>query len=382
VVKFVDRGWNIELAEAAHDTGDGELLIISPFIKVGALQGLLSAGNRPCRVITRFKLSDMSEHVSDLASLQALLRYGAKVRGVKNLHSKLFVFGTRRAIITSANLTGAALERNHEFGIVADDASVIRSCIDYFEQLWSLCSPDLKQAQIDEWGPKIIQDQATGVTRNVRARLGDYGVNLHLPDQSLDLSPAALVTAVGSRVKLLGTAKDRLPLDTPVLDIIREGCHTELCYPRDIRPRRVKDGSLMFIGRMTRAPNDVRIFGQAIALQHQEGRDDASPAEIEKRPWKKNWPHYIRIHTPVFIAGSLQNAISLNDLMASLQSLSFASTKRNAIAGKGNVNPRRSYTRQADVALSDEGRFWLTEQFQSRLVKHGRVPQADLESIA
>ena len=35
----------------------------------------------------------------------------ARVRGVRNLHAKLYIFGESRAIITSCNLTEAALTR-------------------------------------------------------------------------------------------------------------------------------------------------------------------------------------------------------------------------------------------------------------------------------
>ena len=45
-----------------------------------------------------------------------LLDAGASIRGIQNLHAKLYLFGTSRAIITSANLTEAALTRNQEFG--------------------------------------------------------------------------------------------------------------------------------------------------------------------------------------------------------------------------------------------------------------------------
>jgi len=48
----------------------------------------------------------------------------------------MYVFGTRRAIVTSANLTEAALLRNHEFGIVAEEAGIVAECIAYFDTFW------------------------------------------------------------------------------------------------------------------------------------------------------------------------------------------------------------------------------------------------------
>ena len=48
----------------------------------------------------------------------------------------------------------------------------------------------------------------------------------------------------------------------------------------------LKDDAVIFMGRLTRDPNDIRVFGWAIGMQHKPGRDDATLADIELRPWK------------------------------------------------------------------------------------------------
>jgi hypothetical protein len=116
-------------------------------------------------------------------------------------------------------------------------------------------------------------------------------------------------------------------------------------------------------------------------MRYQAGRDDATPAEIAVRSWKKQWPHYIRVHHPDFLAGTLRNGVSLNELMKSLQSASFASTQRHALKGKGNVDPRRAYMQQPAVELTEEGAAWLNERFQLALRKHGSVPPTVLERL-
>lgn len=100
---------------------------------------------------------------------------------------------------------------------------------------------------------------------------------------------SALPMAVGEAgqvfVKFLGTAKDREPLDFDTLaEVKRAGCHWALAYPAKQRPRIVNDGDLMYIARMTRDPNDMRIFGRAIGMRHVPGRDDASPSDVAVRP--------------------------------------------------------------------------------------------------
>ena len=111
----------------------------------------------------------------------------------------------------------------------------------------------------------------------------------------------------------------------------------------------------MFISRLVKGPDDIRIFGRAIALKHQEGRDDATQADIQRRPWKSRWPRYIRVHHAEFVAGTMANGVSLAELMDTLGSDSFATTQRNAARGQGNINPRRSLRQQPAVRLSRQG---------------------------
>ena len=160
-IRLVDEGWRRELAEAAR--GDAsELRIICPFIKVGALDSLLSRQPDNVQVITRFNLADFAEGVSDIAVLRKLLDINARVRGVRNLHAKLYVFGASRAVITSANLTDAALNRNHELGVVAEDAETIAACRIYFDNLWQHAGNDLRPDQLEAWDEIVTGHRLRG----------------------------------------------------------------------------------------------------------------------------------------------------------------------------------------------------------------------------
>ena len=78
------------------------LRIICPFIKTGALEHL-PEGFQPgvIQVITRFNLDDFADSVSDIAALRLLAKAGARVRGIKYLHAKLYLSGSSRAVVTS-----------------------------------------------------------------------------------------------------------------------------------------------------------------------------------------------------------------------------------------------------------------------------------------
>ena len=379
-VRLVDRKWGGELIRAVR-ADRTTLRIVCPFIKLGALQALLDLNPRNIQVITRFNLVDIATGVSDVAALRALITANARVRGVRNLHAKLYLFGNRRAIITSCNLTKAALSQNYELGIVVEDDDLIVKCEEYFDELWQSAGQDLTRAQVDEWDEAITEHHLRSGRPAGVSELRDFGVNTGLPIATPPpIRP--IDSDAGAFVKLLGTADKRVDSATLTLEEIkRAGCHWAACYPAKKRPRRVRDGAVIYFGRLVRDPNDIRVFGRAIGMAHVPGRDDASQAEIAQRPWKEQWPRYLRVHDAEFVSGAMENGVSLNELMDALKADSFASTQRNLAAGAGNTDPRRAYRQQPDVELSPQGLSWLSERLEEALLSHGRVSAETLDEL-
>ena len=380
-IRLVDAGWERELT-AAILTDPGEVRIVCPFIKIGALDCLLSHRPDNVQVITRFNLADFAEGVSDIEALRLLLEAGASIRGIRNLHAKLYVFGTSRAIITSANLTKAALTRNQEFGMVAHDAAVIAACRDYFDGLWRHASSDLSRDMLDSWEETVTRHRASGGRTNRARGLGDFGAESGLAAKLPVSPPTVVADAEQAFVKFLGEGHNRVAISsyTTIEEIEETRCHWAVPYPANRRPRSVKDGAIMFIARLTKEP-DIRIFGRGIAMKHDPVRDNASPEDIALRPWKEKWPRYIRVHHAEFVAGTMENGISLNELMDTLGSDSFAPTQRNAARGAGNTDPRRAYMQQPAVELTSQGLSWLGERLQEALAEHGKVPQDTLDEL-
>lgn len=380
--RLVDSGWDRELTNALRSDGI-TVRIVCPFIKQRTLERLLnSAQPRAIQVVTRFNLVDFSEGVSDLGALRALLDRGAQVRGVRNLHAKLYLFGDSLAMATSANLTDAALLRNHEFGFVAGDPAITKSCNQYFENLWSRAGNDLTAERLSNWESKLAQYLAGGAKPIKPSGLSDEGVDAGVEaDIALPTAPWA-GDATQAFVKFLGDAGHRAPLSLMTLDeLVSGGCHWALAYPKAKRPTGVQDGALMFIARMTRDPNDIRIFGRAIAMRYKPGRDDATDADIALRAWKETWPRYVRVHHGEFVAGSLANGVSLNELMRKLQADAFAPTRRNAEKKTGNVDPRRAYLRQPAVELTSDGLAWLNTRLEEAFATHGKLSAEVMASL-
>ena len=214
---------------------------------------------------------------------------------------------------------------------------------------------------------------ARGAPPVAASGLGDEGVDIGLPAEPIAVS--LLAGDLGQAfIKFFGKSEDRADRLTPILEEVRSsGCHWACTYPKGKRPRSVRDGATIFMGRLISEPNDILVYGRAVGMPYQQGRDDASAADIKRRSWKAQWPHYIRVHDAEFVAGPLSNGIYLSEMMTLLRWKSFASTLRNKAKGKGNTNPRKAYRQQAAVELSTQGFAWLSERLENAFAHHGKL---------
>ena len=361
--------------------GSGRLRIVCPFIRERSLDRLLELRPKQVQVITRFNLADFAEGVSDIAALRKLLDFGAAVRGIRNLHAKVYVFGSRRAIVTSANLTEAGLSLNPEFGVVTSDPTAIMECRRYFDNLWRRGGKDLIVDQVLDWDRDVTRHLALGHGLEITSELPDYGADVGIEAPLEAGKSNAFGEAPQAFVKFLGDSSNRPPLSLATLEELRESeCHRVVGYPVKRRPRIVEDGAEMFIARFVHG--DTRVFGRAIALKHEPGRDDATRRDVRRRLWRKKWPHYIRVHHAEFVAGTMENGVSLGELMEDLKADSFAPTQRNAKLGDGsNTNPRLSIRRQAAARLTDESYRWLGERLQNSFEVHGKILDSELKKL-
>ena len=379
--RLVDKGWDKELDDALR-ADRSSLQIVSPFIKLTAAKRLLRQGQpKRIQIITRYNLDDFYKGVSDISALRYLLENGAKIRGVKKLHAKLYIFGESRVIVTSVNLTESALTKNHEFGIVAEEAGFMTPSRQYFDDLWNRAGENLQARKLTEWDRKVTKHLAGGGHRATTPGLGDEGVDVGFSSDSVVL-PGWVANAEQAFVKFFGISSSRVPFSMPVMEEVeRTGCHWACTYPIGKRPRQVNDGAIIFIGRLVKEPKDILIFGRAIGMQHVPGRDDASESDIAQREWKTRWPHYIRVHGAEFVDGTLGNGVSLNELMDTFGPDAFASTQENLARKSGNTNPRKAYSQQAAVRLSAQGMNWLNERLEKSLLEHGRITPSVLKNL-
>jgi PLD-like domain len=382
--RLVDKGWGDELRRALKADVTA-LRVICPFIKCGVVDELLAVARpRLLQVITRFDCCAFYQGVNDLSALRRLLEHGAAVRGVKNVHAKLYLVAKNIAIVTSANLTASALHRNAEFGFVTTDAEAVPECHRYFESMWKRAGSNLTARRLRQFEQIVERFRRVNGRVYLGKGLPDFGKDLGIPP---NVAPVEVVANVAmppqAFVKFWGISRRerRLARSTTVLDdVAHSGCHLACTYPK--RPRSVQDGAAMFMGRMVKDPNDIIIQGRAFARRHDPELDVASAADIARREFMRKYRYLIRVENPEFINGTLADGISLNRMMEELRSNSFRSTKENAAAGNGrNTDPRRAYGRHPGVELSDEGFSWLNAGLEKAFAEHGKLSRLDLDGI-
>jgi hypothetical protein len=379
--RLVETGWDNEFTTAAAALNQ-ELRVITPFLQLDAARKIVPKRLRTISVVTRFNLDDLCAGVSSLDALDWLLAQGAEIRGIQNLHAKAYLFDDARAIVTSANLTTAALMRNHELGFVTTGAALVAECRAYFDRLWSK-GRLLDPALLAEIRSRIEAARRVGGVIPARSKLGDLGAKIGLPPAP---APATNCFPLGvtAYVKFFGTSttKDRAARTKSTLEDVKDcGSHFACTYPGHRKPRRLDDGDTMFIARLVKDRDDILIYGRAVACRHDPAKDVATAEDIAEHDWKKTWPNYIRVHDAEFLGGTVGNGVSLRALAEALGPACFASTEARTAAGETGINPLTTLGQKPDVRLSESGKHWVHEQLEAAFARCGRIPDAELKAL-
>jgi len=246
--------------------------------------------------------------------------------------------------------------------------------------MWTRAGAVLSRQTLEQMIKRINRARRQTISV-IRESLGDWGANAGcLP--AVPITGAGFPLGAEGFVKFSGVGSDRADSKDNVLtEIDRSGMHRVCSYPAAKAPRGPRDGDTMFLSRLTRSPNDVIVYGRAVAHAFDESKDRATAADIRKRPFKKYWPLYIRVHNAEFVAGTLDNGVRLSSLIKTFNEFSFASTERRALAGERNINPRASLRQKADVRLTESAKNWLNSELEDAFAKHGTVPKARLDKL-
>ena len=157
--QLVTGAWTEDTIEFVRGTTH-ELLVLSPWVKLGAARLIAEALSGPhhitVKIIARLDEDDFLSGTSDLDSFRQKT-YPAnahlEVRAIKLLHAKMLISDRREVIIGSANLTDGGLYRNHEAVVRINSPAFAEDCAIFHFDLWD------KATAVDDEFLKQIDDQ-------------------------------------------------------------------------------------------------------------------------------------------------------------------------------------------------------------------------------
>lgn len=114
MIEVIQKNWLEYFLAELNETKSAYL--ISPFVTKNIVDHLLHNGSAKIQLITRFNLNDFRSKGSSLSALKMLVEKGAEIKGIKNLHSKVYLFDNKSVIIGSANFTSGGFFNNYEYG--------------------------------------------------------------------------------------------------------------------------------------------------------------------------------------------------------------------------------------------------------------------------
>ena len=119
-----------------------DLLIVAPFIKYAearwvcqVLSGLRSSHSVRLLILTSLRSESILSGMLDLTALIAFYDAipNSKVVNLPRLHAKVYVADDNVAIVTSANLTGAGLDSNYEYGVGIKEPHTVKKIRSHLE---------------------------------------------------------------------------------------------------------------------------------------------------------------------------------------------------------------------------------------------------------
>jgi phosphatidylserine/phosphatidylglycerophosphate/cardiolipin synthase-like enzyme len=110
----------------------------SPYINDEPIENIMKNINKNVKIkgITFLCFATIRKQILSLNSLKKLINKGILKTSKEFLHSKIYIFDNKKAIITSSNLTKAGLTTNYEYGVLISDKKLIMEIKRDFDTLY------------------------------------------------------------------------------------------------------------------------------------------------------------------------------------------------------------------------------------------------------
>jgi hypothetical protein len=125
-MEILKTPWKDRFLELVQDS-NRSIKITSPYIKASVCNEMLSAKKSSSKlgVVTFLNLKSVYSGALDIEALENIVSQG-QLYNYSNLHSKIYIFDDKKAIVTSGNLTNGGMLNNYEYGLYIDDSHLIK----------------------------------------------------------------------------------------------------------------------------------------------------------------------------------------------------------------------------------------------------------------
>ncbi len=161
-------------------------------------------------VVTNINLMNFYKKSSDVEAIFEVLNNKDAVFNYQGLHAKFYIFDEEYAIITSANLTGAGLKRNYEYGVLVDDKCTIERICNDFKYL---CNSELSGRLNFEHVEEIMRIIAS-IPKPADIRIPEFTFEAENLDTLFDKNTQAIISNLTGWKKYVFLALQEL--DKPI----------------------------------------------------------------------------------------------------------------------------------------------------------------------
>jgi hypothetical protein len=252
----------IEQFDALVESVRASLVLCAPYIGRSACERinerLVSRPRDELRqiyVLTDLSLDNMLSGATDVTVLLRLVQAlpQTTIRVLPSLHAKVYVADTARAVVTSANLTGAGLSRNFEYGMLIADAAVVKRVRKDVIEYGDLAAPvDKGQLKVFSNTTLELRDVKRQAERSIRRKLRrEFKRRLRAADDEV------------LRVRTRGRTPHAIFADA-ILHVLRTG------------------------------PKEIQEIHSAVKAIHPDLCDDSVERVIDGKRFGKKWKHAVR----------------------------------------------------------------------------------------
>jgi phosphatidylserine/phosphatidylglycerophosphate/cardiolipin synthase-like enzyme len=120
---------------AIDNTGQGDEILLTGYFDNALVDRLVRASRRGVQVrliVPRYHPNERD----NIAATRRLKNANGQVREHDSSHARLMIFGTKEALVSSADPKTDGLDLHFEAGIWTNNRSLVQNCKDFFEIIW------------------------------------------------------------------------------------------------------------------------------------------------------------------------------------------------------------------------------------------------------